>query len=115
MGALSVPRGKNAVLFRESAAADVLLLRLPRGWKRHHVCDGNGTFGMTVNAINKSEGNMLYVKESNGGIYNVSLQNSNLEDIKIGEKIRFATIGNNAKTNNLGFKVNPKFLFINAA
>lgn len=67
--------------------------------------DGNGTFGMTVNAINKSEGNMLYVKESNGGIYNVSLQNSNLEDIKIGEKIRFATIGNNAKTNNLGFKV----------
>ena len=45
MGALSVPRGKNAVLFRESAAADVLLLRLPRGWKRHHVCDGNGTFG----------------------------------------------------------------------
>ncbi|MEG9320940.1 hypothetical protein, partial [Fusobacterium varium] len=67
--------------------------------------DGNGTFGMTVNAINKSEGNMLYVQESNGGIYNVSLQNSNLEDIKIGEKIRFATIGNNAKTNNLGFKV----------
>ena len=67
--------------------------------------DGNGTFGMTVNAINKSEGNMLYVKESNGGIYNVALQNSNLEDIKIGEKIRFATIGNNAKTNNLGFKV----------
>ncbi|MEH1741614.1 autotransporter outer membrane beta-barrel domain-containing protein, partial [Fusobacterium varium] len=67
--------------------------------------DGNGTFGMTVNAINKSEGNMLYVKESNGGIYNVSLQNSNLEDIKIGEKIRFATIGNNAKTNSLGFKV----------
>ena len=67
--------------------------------------DGNGTFGMTVNAINKSEGNMLYVKESNGGIYNVSLQNSNLEDIKIGERIRFATIGNNAKTNNLGFKV----------
>ena len=67
--------------------------------------DGNGTFGMTVNAINKSEGNMLYVQESNGGIYNVALQNSNLEDIKIGEKIRFATIGNNAKTNNLGFKV----------
>ena len=67
--------------------------------------DGNGTFGMTVNAINKSEGNMLYVKESNGGIYNVALQNSNLEDIKIGERIRFATIGNNAKTNNLGFKV----------
>ena len=67
--------------------------------------DGNGTFGMTVNAINKSEGNMLYVQESNGGIYNVSLQNSNLEDIKIGEKIRFATIGNNTKTNNLGFKV----------
>ena len=67
--------------------------------------DGNGTFGMTVNAINKSEGNMLYVKESNGGIYNVALQNSNLEDIKIGERIRFATIGNNTKTNNLGFKV----------
>ena len=67
--------------------------------------DGNGTFGMTVNAINKSEGNMLYVQESNGGIYNVALQNSNLEDIKIGERIRFATIGNNAKTNNLGFKV----------
>ena len=67
--------------------------------------DGNGTFGMTVNAINKSEGNILYVQESNGGIYNVALQNSNLEDIKIGEKIRFATIGNNAKTNNLGFKV----------
>ena len=67
--------------------------------------DGNGTFGMTVNAINKSEGNMLYVQESNGGIYNVALQNSNLEDIKIGEKIRFATIGNNTKTNNLGFKV----------
>ena len=67
--------------------------------------DGNGTFGMTVNAINKSEGNMLYVQESNGGIYNVALQNSNLEDIKIGERIRFATIGNNTKTNNLGFKV----------
>lgn len=67
--------------------------------------DGSGTFGMKLNSVNKAEGNMLYIQESNGGVYNIAVQNSELEDIKTGEKIRFATIGENAKTNNLGFKV----------
>lgn len=45
------------------------------------------------------------LQESNGGEYQVSLQNSNLEDIQIGDKIRFVTIETDAKLNNLSFKV----------
>ena len=67
--------------------------------------DQTGIFSLNVNSLNKADGNMIYVQESSGGEYQVSLQNSNLEDIQIGDKIRFATIGTDAKLNNLSFKV----------
>lgn len=67
--------------------------------------NGNGTFAITVNPDDKSKGNMIYVQNSTGGIYQINLQNSDLSNIKVGDKIRFATIGENAKNNNLEFSV----------
>ena len=67
--------------------------------------NGNGTFAITVNPDDKSKGNMIYVQNSTGGIYQINLQNSDLSNIKVGDKIRFATIGENAKNNNLEFTV----------
>ena len=67
--------------------------------------NGNGIFAITVNPDDKSKGNMIYVQNSTGGIYQINLQNSDLSNIKVGDKIRFATIGENAKNNNLEFTV----------
>lgn len=67
--------------------------------------NGNGTFEMTVNSENKSDGNMIYVQNSEGGKYQISLQDSDLSKIKVGDKIRFATIGQDAKDKNLEFEV----------
>ncbi len=69
--------------------------------------NGNGKFVMEVNSIDKSQGNMLYVHKSEGGKYSVDLSKSDLSDIEIGEKVRFATIGQDAKSNNLEFNVLP--------
>lgn len=65
---------------------------------------GNGTFVMNINSENKEKGNMLYIQNSEGGKYTINLQNSDLSKIKVGDTIRFATIGENAKNNNLEFK-----------
>ena len=67
--------------------------------------NGNGTFEMTVNSDDKSDGNMIYVQNSEGGKYQINLQNSDLSKIKVGDKIRFATIGKDAKDKNLEFEV----------
>ena len=67
--------------------------------------NGNGTFEMTVNSETKSDGNMIYVQNSVGGTYQIDLQNSDLSKIKVGDKIRFATIGEDAKSKNLEFEV----------
>lgn len=67
---------------------------------------GNGTFSMNVNSNDKSQGNMIYVQNSAGGEYTIDLQKSDINNIKVGDKIRFATIGENSKNNNLTFKVN---------
>lgn len=66
--------------------------------------NGNGNFVMNVNSENKADGNMLYIQNSEGGKYTINLQNSDLSKIKVGDTIRFATIGENAKNNNLKFK-----------
>ena len=67
--------------------------------------NGNGTFEMTVNSENKSDGNMIYVQNSEGGKYQISLQDCDLSKIKVGDKIRFATIGQGAKNYSLTFTV----------
>ena len=46
MGALSLPRRENPFVFRRSGKADVLLLRLPRGRQRHHLCDEHRAHGI---------------------------------------------------------------------
>lgn len=66
----------------------------------------NGTFYMKVDSENLEKGNMLYVQNSTGGKYNVNLTDSNLANFNVGDKIRFATIGKNAKDNELSFEVN---------
>lgn len=67
--------------------------------------NGDGFFSMTVDSNNKSAGNMIYVQNSDGGTYQISLQDSDLSNINIGDKIRFATIGYDAQNNGLKFEV----------
>lgn len=62
---------------------------------------GNGTFNMVLDSADKSQGNMLYISRVAEGtkdmLHTVNISGRNLLDLEIDEKLRFATLGEEAK------------------
>lgn len=68
---------------------------------------GAGTFSLNLNADKKEKGAMLYIYNASEENlkHTVKLDISKIEDFEVGEEIRFATLGKDAKDKNMSFKV----------
>lgn len=63
-----------------------------------HNLEGNGIFNLSVNKNgNRAEGNMLYITSSDKQMQSVAFDNNSILNLKVGEEIRFATIGKDTK------------------
>lgn len=69
---------------------------------------GNGTFNLSLDAEDKGKGAMLYIHgaKENNLHHTVNILSDSILELEVGEKIRFATLGKEAKDSGMSFVVN---------